>query len=203
MFRENLEIAKAKFTEAVTNRDNFKKMPHATEAQDLLTRLVGDTLAAYGDLGIYDPERLAGIDFLSQPEALVELVREGRTAQQVYHVAPFVEARSLRSRPGVLRVRPRSLGLRHAHPSWPPHATSLFAAAARPPLVAVAPVAQRPRDMELMIEITEEWMLYMIGQGFPPLTPHHTQAFTVMMMARCFIENVPPEVGAAAFVRCM
>jgi len=136
MFRENLAIAKAKFTEAVTNSENFKKMPQATQAQELLTRLVNDTLAAYGDTGIYDPERLADIDFLSHPEALVELVREGRTAHQ------------------------------------------------------------RPRDMELLIQITEEWMMYMMDQKFPPLTPHHTQAFTVMMMSRCFIENVPARVAS-------
>lgn len=83
MFRENLQIAKAKFTEAVTNYDNFKKMPQAAQAQELLTRLVSDTLDSYGDTGIYDPERLADIDFLTQPEALVALVREGRTAQKV------------------------------------------------------------------------------------------------------------------------
>ena len=29
-------------------------------------------------------------------------------------------------------------------------------------------------------------MEYMISRNFPPLTPHHTQAFTVLMMSRFF-----------------
>lgn len=82
MFREDLGIAKAKFTEAVTNFENFKKMPQGSQAQELLTRLVSDTLANYGDTGIYDPERLADVDFLSHPEELVNLVHLSRTTIQ-------------------------------------------------------------------------------------------------------------------------
>ena len=37
-----------------------------------------------------------------------------------------------------------------------------------------------------MKEVTKNWMNYMISRNFPPLTPHHTQAFTVLMMSRFF-----------------
>ena len=40
--------------------------------------------------------------------------------------------------------------------------------------------------MKLMTDITTKWMQHMVEQRFPPLTPHHTQAFTVMMMAKFF-----------------
>ena len=45
-------------------------------------------------------------------------------------------------------------------------------------------------DMQMMTEVTIEWMKYMVDKKFPPLTPHHTQAFTVMMMARCFADHL-------------
>ena len=34
-------------------------------------------------------------------------------------------------------------------------------------------------DMAKMKEVTVSWMQYMISRNFPPLTPHHTQAFTL------------------------
>ena len=40
--------------------------------------------------------------------------------------------------------------------------------------------------MLLMTEITTQWMQMMVERSFPPLTPHHTQAFTVLMMARFY-----------------
>jgi len=138
MFREDLAIAKAKFIEAVNNKENFKKMQFAGEVQEMLSKLVSRTLDDYGEVGIYDPEKLAEIDFLTKPELLVELVSSSKDRW----------------------------GERDN-----PH-------------------------MRLMTDITVRWMQYMIDRKIPPLTPHHTQAFTVMMMARCFIENVPPEVAA-------
>ena len=44
------------------------------DAHEVVSTLVKDTLFAYGEVGIYDPERLAEIDFLNHPEELVELV---------------------------------------------------------------------------------------------------------------------------------
>ena len=46
--------------------------------------------------------------------------------------------------------------------------------------------------MLLMTEITSQWMRFMVEKQFPPLTPHHTQAFIVMMMARFFKEYLDP-----------
>ena len=40
--------------------------------------------------------------------------------------------------------------------------------------------------MQLMTDVTTKWMQHMVEQKFPPLTPHHTQAFTVLMMTRFF-----------------
>eukprot|EP00966_Prymnesium_polylepis_P031839 740775-Prymnesium_polylepis.1 len=74
MFRESLPLAKQKFAETVANKDNFRKMPNASDIQSMLTKLVHETLDAYGNVGIYDPEMLAEIDFLNQPQELVELV---------------------------------------------------------------------------------------------------------------------------------
>lgn len=42
----------------------------------------------------------------------------------------------------------------------------------------------------MMTEVTTEWMKYMVDKKFPPLTPHHTQAFTVMMMACCYQDHL-------------
>ena len=69
MFRESLQLAE-KFTDALGAR----RLLGGQETHDALKRLVNDTLAAYGDVGIFDPERLAEIDFLNKPELLVELV---------------------------------------------------------------------------------------------------------------------------------
>eukprot|EP00966_Prymnesium_polylepis_P305150 7051674-Prymnesium_polylepis.1 len=85
-------------------------------------------MSAYGDVGIFDPEELAKIDFLNRPELLVQLVQGSKSRQS-----------------RVEKV-----------------------------------------DMQMMTEVTTEWMRYMVDKKFPPLTPHHTQAFTVMMMARFF-----------------
>ena len=56
------------------NKENFRKMQHAGEVQEMLTKLVNHTLTSYGEVGIYDPKKLAAIDFLNKPELLVELV---------------------------------------------------------------------------------------------------------------------------------
>ena len=140
MFRENLGIAKSMFLEAVGNKDNFKKMQDGAKVQETLKELADHTLQAYGDVGIFDPEELAKMDFLNQPELLVQLVQGSK------------------------------------------HRMSRVDKA----------------DMQMMTEVTTEWMRYMVDKKFPPLTPHHTQAFTVMMMARCFqVTWVATEHGAA------
>ena len=88
----------------------------------MLTSLIGASFAAYGDVGIFDPEKLAHIDFLNQPEELVKLVMESGGSEST--------------------------------------------------------------DMLKMKEVTRNWMQYMISRNFPPLTPHHTQAFAALMMSR-------------------
>ena len=40
--------------------------------------------------------------------------------------------------------------------------------------------------MILMTEITTKWMQMMVDKKYPPLTPHHTQAFTVLMMSHFY-----------------
>ena len=40
--------------------------------------------------------------------------------------------------------------------------------------------------MLLMTEITSQWMQMMVERQYPPLTPHHTQAFTVLMMSHFY-----------------
>lgn len=37
-----------------------------------------------------------------------------------------------------------------------------------------------------MTEITTKWMQMMVDKKYPPLTPHHTQAFTVLMMSHFY-----------------
>ena len=37
-----------------------------------------------------------------------------------------------------------------------------------------------------MTEITTQWMQMMVERQYPPLTPHHTQAFTVLMMSHFY-----------------
>ena len=83
-------------------------------------------------MGIYDPAKLAEIDFLNKPEQLVELVSGSR---------------SRKSRAGKM-------------------------------------------DMLLLTDITTKWMQYMVDRQFPPLTPHHTQAFTVLMMASFYRDHL-------------
>ena len=76
MFRENLTLAKAKFGAYVQDRANFVKIPHAKRQLEVLTHLIQKTFNAYGEVGIYDPEALASIDFLNKPELLVQLVTQ-------------------------------------------------------------------------------------------------------------------------------
>ena len=47
----------------------------------------------------------------------------------------------------------------------------------------VASCGQAKPGMLLMTEITTQWMQMMVERQYPPLTPHHTQAFTVLMMS--------------------
>ena len=70
-------------TSQVGNKDNFRKMPNASEIQSMLSKLVQETLDAYGNVGIYDPEMLAEIDFLNQTELLVDLVPVDAAAHDV------------------------------------------------------------------------------------------------------------------------
>ena len=46
--------------------------------------------------------------------------------------------------------------------------------------------AAQKKDMQLLTEVTTQWMQLMVDKKYPPLTPHHTQAFTVLMMAKFF-----------------
>ena len=125
MFRESLQIAKTKFQESLN-----KKAWGSNETQTIMKNLVQDTLTAYGNTGIYDPEMLAEIDFLNHPELLVDLVAKSKQR----------ESRALKP------------------------------------------------DMQLLTEVTTKWMELMVEKKYPPLTPHHTQAFTVLMMSK-FYEN--------------
>jgi len=124
MFRESLDLAKEKFREAIGK----KGATFAGDAHDVVSKLVQETMSAYGEVGIYDPERLAEIDFLNRPEQLVELV-----AQSKNRVSRAQKA-----------------------------------------------------DMQLLTEVTSQWMQLMVDKKYPPLTPHHTQAFTVLMMCKFF-----------------
>ena len=137
MFREDLKMAKEMFTAQVGNPENYKKMPNPREVQQMMTTLIDFTLSAYGEVGIYDPKKLAELDFLNQPQLLVDLVMESND-------------RASRK-------------------------------------------AGKNQHMRMMTEVTTRWMEYMIDRKFPPLTPHHTQAFTVMMMVRCFEEYLGRE----------
>ena len=74
MFREDLSLAQSRFEAVANDKALFRKMPQGTEAQALVRRLVAATLEAYGSVGMYEPSKLAQIDFLHQPELLVELV---------------------------------------------------------------------------------------------------------------------------------
>ena len=140
MSRESVSLAKAKFIESVSNKDNFKRMAHAAEAQAMLSSMVRDALTSYGDVGIFDLDQLADIDFLTHPEQLINLVTTSRETHQ---------------------EGDRS-------------------------------------DMALMTDITAEWMGHMMELKFPPLTPHHTQAFMVMMMTRCFSQNLEGSTASKA-----
>jgi hypothetical protein len=138
MFRESLPMARAKFEGVVANKENYKRMPAKEEVQALFASLVADAFASYGQVGIFDPARLAEIDFLNKPEQLVDLV---------------CGSRSRKSRAGKL-------------------------------------------DMLLLTDITTKWMQYMVDRHFPPLTPHHTQALTVLMMSRFFDQLITPSEAA-------
>ena len=46
------------------------------------------------------------------------------------------------------------------------------------------PERQQQPEMLLLTDVAMHWMRCMIDKNFPPLTPHHTQALVVMMMAR-------------------
>ena len=54
-----------------------------------------------------------------------------------------------------------------------------------PPHQARESRALKP-DMQLLTEITTKWMELMVEKKYPPLTPHHTQAFTVLMMSKFY-----------------
>ena len=134
MFRESLSLTKDKFREAVGKKNaNF-----SGEAHELMNNLVKETMLSYGDVGIYDPEALAEIDFLNNPQELIELVSKSK-------------GRASRA---------------------------------------------QKADMLLLTDVTNKWMELKVEQKFPPLTPHHTQSFTVLMMCKFFqtqIVDAPPK----------
>jgi hypothetical protein len=143
MFRESLPRAKEKFRAYLDDPDNFdkKRIPHAAKQHEILTGVINHTFNAYGEVGIFDPEKLATIDFLNHPQLLINLVME--SANRGSRKFKF--------------------------------------------------------DMLKMNEVTSKWMQYMISRNFPPLTPHHTQGFTVLMMSRFFEEYLkedPPDAAA-------
>ena len=67
MFRESLPLTKKKYSGYIEDKNNFVRIPHAKKQLEVLTALIGSTFEAYGDVGIFDPEKLADIDFLNQP----------------------------------------------------------------------------------------------------------------------------------------
>ena len=137
MFRESLPLAKQQFGGYIEDKNNFVRVPHAKKQLEVLTILINSTFQAYGDVGIFDPEKLATIDFLNQPELLLKLVSESSG-----------DGMSI--------------------------------------------------DMAKMKEVTENWMRYMISRNFPPLTPHHTQAFAVLMMSRFYGDYLKVKKDEAA-----
>ena len=62
MFRESLPLAKAKFGGYLEDKSNFSRIPHAKKQLEVLTNLIHRTFDAYGEVGIFDPEKLATID---------------------------------------------------------------------------------------------------------------------------------------------
>lgn len=110
------------------NKENYQNVAEPAKVQEMMIELVETAMAEYGNVGIYDPMRLAEIDFINQPQLLVDLVQESNQR---------------RSRKG-------------------------------------------KDEMGLMTNITATWMEHMVERGFPPLSPHHTQAFTVLMAAKFF-----------------
>ena len=66
MFRESRQIATQRFLASAENMSNLGKQKNPSAVQALLRQLVGDSVAAYGESGLYDPAELAKIDFLSQ-----------------------------------------------------------------------------------------------------------------------------------------
>ena len=54
MFRESLDMAKAKFKEAVGRKNAL----FSGEAHGVVQSLVQDTLFSYGDVGIFDPTQV-------------------------------------------------------------------------------------------------------------------------------------------------
>jgi hypothetical protein len=136
MFRESLELAKEKFTAAAAGSGR-RRLLGSSDEQDMRTKLVTETLAAYGTVGIYDPSKLADIDFINKPEQLVSLVERSRHR----------ESRALKP------------------------------------------------DMQLLTEVTMKWMQLNVAKKFPPLTPHHTQAFVVLMMSKFFQLSLDQPLG--------
>ena len=134
MFRESLELAKDKFNASIGNR----RQRGSADEVEAVGKLVEQTLTAYGNVGIYDPAKLADIDFLNKPELLVDLVSGSRHRES--------------------RV-------------------------------------MKP-DMQLLTEVTTKWMQLMVDKKYPPLTPHHTQAFTVLMMCKFFALHLEDDLGA-------
>ena len=125
-FRESLERAELKFREA-------------TQGNKLLRSLLDAALEIYGSAGICDPEQLAQVDFLTNPEQLVALVDRRRQVA----------------------------------------------------------ISTGNRQMALLCDVTKGWMELMMARKMPPLTPHHTQALTVLMMTSFFedLSRRKSEVG--------
>ena len=76
MFRESLPMAKDLFVKSAAPVTGWlAKFTAAVpaEVQTMITQVLDDTILTYGDVGLYDPGKLAEIDFLNQPKLLVPL----------------------------------------------------------------------------------------------------------------------------------
>jgi len=140
MFRESLDATKQMFLDVASDKRLYSKGAKAAEALELVQKLAHAAIEAYGAAGVCDQETLARLDFISEPQLLLEVVGESeRRAAAAGNV-----------------------------------------------------------EMQLFTQLTAKWMQLMIDRQLPPLTPHHTQALTVLMMARFLRDYLQPAAEAKA-----
>ena len=70
---------------------------YSLQVQEALKHLADHTLDAYGDVGIFDPEELARIDFLNRPELLVQLVQGSKNRMSRVDKADMLMMTEVRS----------------------------------------------------------------------------------------------------------